>query len=153
MSLFQTKEEAWSEFSKFLSNLRILGSFDFDPPFWAERSSWEFNTVVRAFEGTNYSIRQIRDWFFHSSKKIDLNLIEPIGLGGDYIRRCLGHGVNLRSFLRNPRLCVLVSACVVGDRWREAEEAISSDSLVLRSFEGVDFASRRYFEALYNEKK
>lgn len=175
MSLFQTKEDAWKDFSNFLNNLRILGSFDFDPPFWAERSSWEFTNVVRAFEGTNYSIRQIRDLFFRSSKKIDLNLIEPIGLGGDYVRRCLGHRVNLRSFFRNPRMCVLVSSCVIGDRWREAEEFIGSDSLasylyskyvlngilpsemhsrmVLRSFEGVDFASRRYFEALYNGEK
>jgi hypothetical protein len=64
MSLFQTKEDAWKEFSRFLSDLRILGSFNFDPPFWAERGSWEFGTVVRAFEGTNYSVRRIRDLFF-----------------------------------------------------------------------------------------
>lgn len=175
MSLFKTKEEIAADFTKFLNALRFLGPFCFNPPFWAETESWEFGSVVSSFDDTNIRIGWVRDLFFSSSKKIDLNLIEPKGLGGLYVRRCLGHRVNLRSFFGSPRLCVLVARRVVGGRWREAEDSISSDSLasylysrhvvggilpsemhtrmVLRSYERVDCATRQYFEALYKNQK
>jgi hypothetical protein len=174
MLLFKTNEEVRKEFSRFLDGLRGLGSKQDLNPFWAEPGYWEFRNVGLSFEDTNIPIRWVRDLFYSSSKKIDVGLIEPIGLGGDYVRRCLGHRVNLRGFLANPRLCVLVARRIVGGRWREAEECISSDSLasylyskhvvngilpsemhsrmVLRTFSGLDFASRAYFEGFTTRK-
>lgn len=89
------------------------------------------------------------------------------GVSGFYVRKLMGHKVPDSSFSSSPLVCVLVAREILGGRWREMEDVILGHTLAsyfyarfviggrlpwdlhgrlgLRTFDGVDYALRRYF--------
>ncbi len=141
----------WTDF---LYGLSYLGQV------WSGDEELVFKNVGFAYERCDVPRYWVRDWYrAHGG---DLS-----GVGEAYVLKCLGHKVPDSVFFGCPRMCVLVAREFFGGRWRACEDYVMGDSVAayfyarlvvggrlphglhgilgLRSFEGVDYALRRYF--------
>ena len=136
------------------------------PGDWRGEEELVFDNVCVAYERCSVSRFWVREFYRAGGDVLSSSGIYH-GVGEAYVLKCLGHEVSDSVFFGCPRMCVLVAREFFGGRWRACEEFVVKDSLAayfyarlvvggrlpdelhgvlgLRSFEGVDYALRRYF--------
>lgn len=134
------------------------------------KTEFDFEMLKRKFENTNLPPYIVKDRFRRGYKAGSLNFSQISDGRVAYLSRCLGHTVSKKNFFKYPKLCVLYSFSILKDRWKDAEEVISSNDdsaylyskyvvsgrlpekmhteIVMRSFVSKSFSIRKYFSEI-----
>lgn len=169
--LFKRKSEgARACFAGLMEALDWFTDYKYKPgPYGSSYASADFriSMLESKYRAAEYRAYQVRD-YFRQVCGVDW------GVGADlddvrraYVYKCLGHTIPDRVFFRWPKVCVLVSANLLRDRWLDAEDSIAADdeaclfysrlvlkgrrlpwrmhnTIVMRSFLGTSPAMLRY---------